>query len=555
MSDTQESAQSVRTYKDLNPTFPDRDMWTTAKVLAHRADSHGDSIYLDCPEEELTWTYRQTFDAARRVAATLASQGGEPGDRLLIMLPNSSMFIRTWLGSQVAGMVEVPINTAYRGQFLEHQASTVQPKLAVIDGSYAERFVESKEACASIERFWVAGPETDEGIATLRNAGWEAEPWDTLEASEPTDPVDVSPRDLASIFFTSGTTGPSKGVMMPQAQMYFFADECVSLTRLTDADTYMVTTPLFHGNAQFLAAYPALIAGARFVLRSRFSASRWIDQIRESNATVTNFLGVMMGFVAKQEPRPDDADNDLRCIFAAPTAYSIIDEFKERFGMDAFVEVFGLTETSMPILSPYGEDRPPGAAGLAVDDWFDVRLVDPETDEEVPVGELGELVIRTKVPWTCSMGYYAMPDKTAEAWRNLWFHTGDGMRRDADGWYYFVDRLKDALRRRGENISSYEVEQALLGHDDITECAVVAVKADFEAGEDEVMAWLVTSNPIDMGELWEWAETRMPGFAVPRFFEIVDELPKTPSERVQKVKLRERGISATTHDRQSQPEA
>ena len=541
----------ARTYRDLRPTFPDRGTWTTPHVLRHRAQTHAGAVYLDCPEEDRSFTYAEIHDAAARVAATLASSGGAPGERLLVMLPNSSMFIRTWLGSALAGMVEVPINTAYRGQFLEHQASTVKPKLAVIDGSYAERFVESRHACSSIERFWVAGPDTDAGIAVLREAGWEAEPWDALEASDPGEPVDVSPRDLASIFFTSGTTGPSKGVMMPQAQMYFFADECVSLTRLTDADTYMVTTPLFHGNAQFLAAYPALVAGARFVLRSRFSASRWIDQVRASGATVTNFLGVMMDFVFKQEPRPDDADNDLRCIFAAPTAYSIIDEFKARFGVEAFVEVFGLTETSMPILSPYGEDRPPGAAGLAVEDWFDVRLVDPDTDEEVAVGELGELAIRTKVPWTCSMGYYAMPEVTAEAWRNLWFHTGDGLRRDADGWYYFVDRLKDALRRRGENISSYEVEQALLGHPAVTECAVVAVKADIEAGEDEVMAWLVASEPIDPAGLWAWAETRMPSFAVPRYLEFVDELPKTPSERVQKVKLRERGVTATTRDRES----
>lgn len=543
---------ALRTYRDFDPTFPDRATWTTSDVLRTRAETHGSSVYLDCPEEGLTWTYAEIHDAAQRIGATLAASGGSPGERLLIMLPNSSMFIRTWLGSAMAGMVEVPINTAYRGQFLEHQASTVRPKLAVIDGSYAERFAESKSACQAIERFWVAGPDADAGIAVLHEAGWEAEPWDALEASEPVDPVEVSPRDLASVFFTSGTTGPSKGVMMPQAQMYFFADECVSLTRLTDADTYMVTTPLSHGNAQFLAAYPALIAGARFVLHSHFSASRWIDQIRDSKVTVTNFLGVMMDFVWKQEVRPDDADNNLRCIFAAPTAYSIIDEFKARFGVDAFVEVFGLTETSMPIMSPYGEDRPAGAAGLAVGDWFDVRLVDPETDEEVAVGELGELAIRTKVPWTCSMGYYAMPDKTAEAWRNLWFHTGDGMRRDADGWYYFVDRLKDALRRRGENISSYEVEQALLGHPGITECAVVAVKADIEAGEDEVMAWLVASEPIDLAELWAWAETRMPAFAVPRFIEMVDELPKTPSEKVQKIKLRERGVTATTHDKQKQ---
>lgn len=541
----------VRTYRDLVPTISDRALWTTPHVLRRRADTHGGSIALDCPEEARTWTYRDLLDAAERVGTSLLAAGGEPGDRVLILMQNSSMLVRTWLGSHMAGMVEVPINTAYRGQFLEHQTSTVGPRFAVIDGEYAERFVESRHACGTIERFWVAGPDTDRGISILRAAGWAAEPWDGLEAAEPGELPEVTPRDLASIFFTSGTTGPSKGVMMPQAQMYFFADECVSLTRLTDADTYMATTPLFHGNAQFLAAYPAFVAGARFVLHSKFSASRWIDQVRDSRVTVTNFLGVMMDFVWKQEQRPDDDDNDLRCIFAAPTAYSIIDEFRQRFGVEAFVEVFGLTETSMPILSPYGEARPAGAAGLLVEDWFEIRLVDPDTDEEVGVGELGELAIRPKVPWTCSMGYYAMPDKTAEAWRNLWFHTGDGLRRDEDGWYYFVDRLKDALRRRGENISSYEVEQALLGHPAVTECAVVAVKAEIEAGEDEVMAWMVAAEEVDPDAFWAWAETRMPGFAVPRFLEFVDELPKTPSERVQKVKLRERGVTATTLDREN----
>jgi len=541
----------IRTYQGLVPTFADRETWTTSQVLRHRATSHGNAVYLDCPEEGLSWTYAEMHEAAARIAGTLVESDGSPGDRLLIMLPNSSRFIRTWLGCAMAGVVEVPINLAYQGQFLEHQISTVTPRFAVIDAAYTERFIKSKSACETIEHFWVAGPGANSGIAALQGAGWKAEPWDALEASTPIEPADISPRDLASIFFTSGTTGPSKGVMMPHAQMYFFADECVSLTRLTDSDTYQVATPLFHGNAQFLAAYPALIAGARFVLYSHFSASRWIDQIRSSKATVTNFLGVMMDFVWNQEPKPNDADNNLRCIFAAPTAHSIIDGFKTRFGIEAFVEVFGLTETSMPILSPYGEDRPPGAAGLAVEDWFDVRLVDPETDEEVAVGELGELVIRPKVPWTCSMGYFEMPDKTAEAWRNLWFHTGDGMRRDADGWYYFVDRLKDSLRRRGENISSYEVEQVFLAHPAITECAVVAVKVEIEAGEDEVMAWLITSTQINPTELLSWAETRMPSFAVPRYVEFVDELPMTPSEKVQKVELRKRGVSASTYDHQA----
>ena len=391
--------------------------------------------------------------------------------------------------------------------------------------------------------------------AMLRDAGYDAEPFADLLASTPVELPSVSAKDLASVFFTSGTTGLSKGVTMTHAHMVFEADECISLTRLSDADTYMSVGPLFHGNAQFLAAYPALLAGARFVLRERFSASRWAGWIRDCGATVTNFVGVMMDFVWKQPPAPGDRDNRLRCIFAAPTASSIVDAFRDRFGDVTFVEVFGLTETSMPIMTPYGETRPAGAVGKVVTDWFDVRLVDPETDEEVPDGEVGELVVRPTYPFTMTVGYFAMPERTAEALRNCWFHTGDGLRREADGWFYFVDRLKDAIRRRGENISSYEVEQALLSHPEIAECAVVAVPAEQEAGEDEVMAFIVRApgSGSSPNEFWQFFERRLPYFAVPRFLRFLDELPKTPSEKVQKANLRAMGVDSAAHDRTSTP--
>ena len=343
--------------------------------------------------------------------------------------------------------------------------------------------------------------------------------------------------------------------MMPHAHMYAFADVCVSLTRLTEDDVYMSVGPLFHGNSQFLAAYPALIAGCHYVMHERFSATQWTNQIREAKATVTNFVGVMMDFVWQQEPRSDDPDNSLRCIFAAPTASSILDRFKERFGIEAFVEGFGLTETCMPILSPYGVDRPAGAAGLLNRDWYDVRLVNSETDEEVPVGEVGELTVRPRYPWTSCQGYFGMEDKTNEAFRNLWFHTGDGLRRDEDGWYYFVDRLKDAIRRRGENISSYEVEQGLVSHVAVAEVAAIGVPADQEAGEDEVMIFVVpeVGATITAEELWTYADMQLPAFAIPRYIRFLEELPKTPSEKIRKIALREQGVDEQAHDRGPQP--
>ncbi len=286
------------------------------------------------------------------------------------------------------------------------------------------------------------------------------------------------------------------------------------------------------------------------MVRTKFSASRWIDHIRDSKVTVTNFIGVMMDFLSKQEPRANDLDNQLRAVFAAPTAASLVPMFKQRYGIEAFVEVFGLTETSAPIISPYGRTAPAGAAGLACDEFFDVRLVDPpDTDEEVGVGEIGELVVRPRFPFLCSNGYFNMPEKTVEAWRNLWFHTGDALRRDEDGWFYFVDRFKDALRRRGENISSYEVETALLSHPAVTETAVIAVPADSEAGEDEVMAYLITSANVTAEQVWEHAAARIPAFAVPRYLRFVDAMPKTPSQRVQKAELRKLGVTPDTHDR------
>jgi crotonobetaine/carnitine-CoA ligase len=251
--------------------------------------------------------------------------------------------------------------------------------------------------------------------------------------------------------------------------------------------------------------------------------------------------------------RADDADNSLRCVYAAPTAFSVLPEFMRRFGVEAFVDAFGLTETCAPILSPYGEMRPEGAQGLLARDWFEARLVDPETDMEVPVGTIGELVIRYKHPWTCSLGYYGMPEKTAEAWRNLWFHTGDALRRDEEGWYYFVDRYKDTLRRRGENISSYEVEQAILGHPAVSECAVIGVPADVEAGEDEVMAVIVSSEPLTANDIWAWCQGRVPAFAIPRFVRFITALPRTPSEKIRKSELREQGITTDTNDRNAVP--
>ncbi len=540
-------------YDEYDPTFPSRLDWSSPTVLRERVRRHPEKTYLEVPWANESYTYAETLDLAERVGSGMLTAGASAGDRVLIMIPNCSAYIFAWLGSSIAGLVEVPINTAYRGAFLAHQVSTTTPSIAIISPEYVERILDVSDSFETVKHFFLVGNDDDieNALSALHDHNKAASRWNDLLTSERIALPDVMHSDLGSIFFTSGTTGLSKGVMMPHAHMYLFADETVSLTRLTENDTYMSCGPLFHGNSQFLAAYPALIAGSRYVLQERFSASEWINQIRSCKATVTNFIGVMMDFVWQQEPKPEDSDNDLRCVFAAPTASSILEEYKQRFGIEAFVEVFGLTETCMPILTPYGIDRPAGAAGLLNKEWFDIRLVNPETDEEVEIGEVGELVVRANYPFTSCQGYFDMPEKTVEAFRNLWFHTGDGLKRDEDGWYYFVDRLKDALRRRGENISSYEVEQALSSHPLIGEVAAIGVPADQEAGEDEVMVFIVPEEgaQISPDEVWEYSQKQLPDFAIPRYIHFLQELPKTPSEKVRKIELREMGVASDTNDR------
>lgn len=536
----------TRLYEDLEPTDSDWTRWTGSQVLRRQGRERGDQTFLIAPEEGLTLTYADVLDRAERIAGGLHAAGADGGDRVVVMAKNSSAFVLSWFATAIGDLVEAPVNTAYEGEFLRHQVSLVDARWVIVDDTFVDRFLSIADGIPAVEGFWVIDQDggVDAAVARLRAAGWRADAWSQLLDADAYDGPEPDARALTAVFFTSGTTGLSKGVSMPNAHMNFFAEITRCLTRFTEDDTWLSVTPLFHGNAQYMAVYPALIAGGRVVIRSRFSASRWVDQLREHDVTVTNFLGVMMDFVWKQPERPDDADNSLRCVFAAPTATSILDGFTARFGIEAFVEVYGTTETSCPILSPYGEKRPAGAAGLNAGKWYDVAILDPDTDMEVPVGEVGEFAVRPRHPWISSLGYYNMPEKNNEVWRNMWFHTGDAVRRDADGWYYFVDRIKDALRRRGENISSYEVEQALLGHPAIAECAIIGVPADTEAGEDEVMAVIVRDGDLSAEDVWAYAQGRIPAFAIPRYVRFRADLPLTPSAKIQRNVLRDEAVTA-----------
>ena len=538
-------------FPPFNLSFEKHD-WVLGRVLEYQAVHRAQRPFLQWTGEGSAYSFAETNRIVNRIAHGLRQLGLKKGDIVIVMMPNSLEFIFTWFAANKLGAVEAPINTAYKGSFLEHQVNTAKAKIMVVADEFLDRVYASEERMPSLETVvvWSRDGQTDADrmpFKRLRTVAFA----DVMSTDESNPNVDVDCRDLAAIVFTSGTTGPSKGVMMPHAQLYFFSEQNVQLVRLSEDDCYMTTFPLFHGNAQFLTVYPCLIVGARCVVYERFSASEWVDQLWSSGATVTNSLGVTQTFIHSQAPTERDKGHDLRCIFAVPTAWNILPAFKARFGVAEFAEVFGQTEISLPFMTPPGAERPAGSCGVLVDQWFDVRLVDPDTDEEVPVGDVGELLVRHKEPWTISIGYFGMPERTLDSTRNLWFHTGDGLRRDVDGWYYFVDRVNDALRRRGENISSFEVEAPIAEHPAVAECAVVAAPAEHEAGEDEVKACIVLNRGATLTPetLIAWCDERMPHFAVPRYVEFMDSLPKTPSEKIQKNMLRKDPLNERTWDR------
>jgi len=536
------------TFPYFEPHFP-RESWTLPQVLEHQATIRADKPFLHWKDGGRPWSFAETNALANRVGHGFAAKGVGKGDMVGLLLPNCPEFIFLWFGLTKIGAIEVVISDAYKGSFLAHPLKLSKARIVVTTAALAERLVEIEDELPDLEAVYlVAGAGPLPRFRRIAVGAYE----DLLSDADTNPGVAILPSDPAAVLMTSGTTGPSKGVLMPHSQFYFFAEEDVQLTRLTEEDVYMTGFPLFHGNAQFLTVYPGLIAGAQVVLYPRFSASDWAGRAKRSGATVTNLLGATMSFILAQPPSPDDRAHKVRTIYAAPLAPALGRQFVERFGPIDFVDGFGQTEISNVFMTPFGAERPDGASGVLVDQFYEIRLADPETGLDVPEGQSGELLIRPKVPGIICREYLGMPEKTVEAWRDLWFHTGDGLRRDADGWYYFVDRVKDALRRRGENISSFEVEAGVRSHPAVIECAVVGVRADEAAGEDEVMAFVVLAEgaALDPAELARWAESKLPAFMVPRYIEYIAALPLTASEKVRKKELRERGIGAATWDRE-----
>jgi crotonobetaine/carnitine-CoA ligase len=530
----QTESTTARTHAD--PRVPPRDKCVVRYLIDRWASERGDQPYVLFDGGQ-HWTYAQLREKVVAVAVGLQQQGVQQGHHVLCWQPNTPEMLLTYYALNYLGAVYVPINTAYRGGVLEHVIENSDAKLAVVHADLVPRLKEV--ALAKLDRIVVTGTDAVPAAplpATLFSAlpGRES---DLRPLARP-----IEPWDTQSIIYTSGTTGPSKGVLSSYLHMY--TNPGPEAWHFIDGnDRFLVNMPMFHIGGMGLC-FAMLARGGSCVLPERFSTDTFWPLVRETETTAVFLLGVMATFLLKAPPGAHDCDHKVRKCFIVPLNDGA-QEVHERFGLDVYT-IFNMTEISSPIVSePNPQVR--GTCGK-VRPGVDVRLVD-DNDCEVAVGQVGEMIVRTDRPWAMNSGYYKNPEATARAWRNGWFHTGDAFRQDEQGNFFFVDRIKDAIRRRGENISSFEVEAEIVRFPAVREAAAVAVPS--ELGEDEVLA-IVAPAPgetVDPAALIEFLRDRLAYFMIPRYVRVLPELPKTPSAKVLKADLRRQGITPDTWDR------
>ena len=518
---------------------------TVLDALAQRLERDPDGPYLDF--EGTTLSAREADAASSRAAQALAELGVRGGDRVATLLENGPEQVLSFFGASKLGAIQVPINTAYKGEFLRHQLADSGARVVVVQGDFAARVSAVTDGLPELEAAIVVGPP-DVPVAGVPAHGWGA----LLEAA-PGGPPRVSavgPSDLACFIYTAGTTGPSKGCMLPQHYIVCLAEQIARAWQRQPDDVVLTPLPLFHFNAISVCVVGTLLTGGSASIARRFSVSRFWPEVRRTGATMVSLLGSLAILIADAPDHPDQVGHRLRLCAAAPMPPDIDRIWRERFGCATFSAGYGLTEASLISMLPAGERNKPGAAGKPNDHEFEVTLVD-DGDVEVPVGTVGEIVCRPRQPNVMFTGYWRRAEETLAVLRNLWFHTGDLGRLDDDGFLYFVDRKQDYLRRRGENISSFELERVFHAHDAIEDVAVHSVASDIGEDEVKVTAVLVDGATLTEEELCRWAVERLPYFAVPRYVEFRADLPRNPVGRVLKYQLRDEAVTPATWDREA----
>lgn len=520
---------------------------TVTEVLARSAARYPDHILLDFQGE--TYTYAEMDSRSTRLAHGLAARGVKRGDRVCSLLDSNVDAVSLWLAVNKLGAINVPVNTAYKGEFLRHQFDNAGAQVLITETDYALRVADIEDELPQAARLLVRGAA--EPLPDLKRLDVER-----LSAAYTDDetpiPDENKPGDLCMLIFTGGTTGPSKGCMISHNYACNLARQVLKRENRNEKTINWTPLPFFHMNAVAGSILSCMMVGGRVAVFPRFSVSKFWDDIERSGATIVNLLGSMLTFIANA-PDCEAAKRVYGQVFAvrgSPFPPNIQKIWRERFGVTITGSFnYGLTEAARVTTLPDDVEGPPGNAGRINED-FDVRLVDDD-DNEVPVGEPGEIIVRPRHPDIMFSGYWNRPEDTLKIMKNMWLHTGDIGRFDENGFLFFVDRKKDYLRRRGENISSFELENTFKKHPDVKDVAVHAV---FAETEDEVKATIVLKEgtTITTEEMCAWCVDKVPYFAVPRFFEFREDLPRSPVGRVLKYQLRDEGCTPTTWDREKE---
>ncbi len=519
---------------------PDEGIHDLATLIRTKAERNGDRPAARFLDREIS--YAALDRRSDRVAAGLADHGIARGDRIAALLYNTPEFLDLWFGAAKIGAVFVPLNTALKGDLLRYELDDSGAKGVVVDARLLEAYGPLR-AARRLPAEWVvpAAGGPDEPADGLR-------PWAELEADRAAPAVPAPrPWEPAAILYTSGTTGPPKGAIIPHEKPIRTATEIAARSRLTPGAVLYTALPLFHCNAQEMTTLSALLNDLTAAYDERFHASTYWETAARLGATHVSLLISMVNVLFKQPPRPTDRTHSVRVALTAGTTREVWPEFERRFGL-TIIELYGMTECGCTTLMNPPDRIRVGSVGTPLG-FVEAEVVDDQ-DRPVPVGTRGELVVRPRSPYAMFLGYHQKADQTVEAWRNLWFHTGDFVTRDADGYYYFIDRKKDVIRRRGENLAPYDVEQALNRHPAVFESVVVGVPSPL--GEEDVKAFvqLKPGQSVEARTLFEFCAERLPFFMVPRFIEFLDEIPKTANQKAQRYVLRQRR-GGPEHDREA----
>ncbi|CAM3501265.1 AMP-binding protein [Polaromonas hydrogenivorans] len=490
-----------------------------------------------------SYTFAQCNQTANRLARNLLQAGIQAGTYVAVLMETSVEYLHLWMALSKLGAVSVPINTAYRGDILTHVLKTCQATVCVMDECFVGIVEEASAGFESFAQVYVRAPE-----GRALSAG--AKHFETLYSPNDDSNLVVAQRhdDTAVIIFTSGTTGPSKGVILSHHYLTAYGLMYAEINGLKDDDVVMNFLPFFHIAAKFMTI-GTLVSRGRMLLQKRLSISTFWQEVKAHR--VTNFIGVggICNMLISRPETADDSKTTIRTIYAVPDPADIHAELERRFGCQ-ITTVFGSTEAGLPLFRGVGDAYRPKSCGR-VSPYYEVQIVDAD-DNPVPVGTTGEIVVRPKRPFLTGSGYIGMPERTITAWRNLWLHTGDSGHMDEDGWFYFDDRVSDSIRRRGENISSFEVEVLVNKHPAVSEAVAVATPS--EIGEDEVLVQVILreGHTLRPEDLLKHCCEQMPYFMVPRFIGIVNDFPRTATAKVEKYRIRAASRSAQIWDREEQ---